>query len=201
MAFVAAAPLSLNRRPAGLALGAASSPALTGGYPVCPVPSSVVVARPAAAKWSMARVAKVRRRCPICRIDPEERPPELRIGDLASSRHPEGHVALASWPWQWCPCSTTFGSASDWYVSRLLCFSSYFVTPFSWVWWLFIVTCLLPQFGPFTPLLKLTRLVIGDKPLNKLRGKGIALHSQVCLSCDSPFVLTVQPCPDLFCQH
>jgi len=25
----------------------------------------------------------------------------------------------------------------------------------------------------------LTRLVIGDKPLNKLRGKGIALHSQV----------------------
>lgn len=42
---------------------------------------------------------------------------------------------------------------------------------------------LFPQFGPFTPLLKLTRLVIGEKPLNKLRGKGIALHSQVCLFC------------------
>lgn len=98
MAFVTAAPLSLNRRPAGLALGAASSPALTGGYPVCPVPSSVAVARPAAAKWSMARVAK---------------------------------------------------------------------------------------FGPFTPLLQLTRLIIGDKPLNKLRGKGIALHSQAITAfCD-----------------
>lgn len=60
MAFVAAAPLSL-RRPTGLVLGAASSPALTGGYPVCPVPSSSVAARPSAAKWSMARVAKVRR--------------------------------------------------------------------------------------------------------------------------------------------
>lgn len=44
---------------------------------------------------------------------------------------------------------------------------------------------LLPQFGPFTPLLKLTRLVIGDKPLNKLRGKGIALHSQAITAfCD-----------------
>lgn len=73
--------------------------------------------------------------------------------------------------------------------SRLLCFPSYCVTPFSWVWWLFTVTCLLPQFGPFTPLLQLTRLIIGDKPLNKLRGKGIALHSQVCLSRVSPFVL------------
>lgn len=55
MAFVAAAPLSLNRRPA---LAAASSPALAGAFPVCPAPASVVVARPA--KWSMARVAKVR---------------------------------------------------------------------------------------------------------------------------------------------
>lgn len=71
MAFVAAAPLSL-RRPTGLALGAASSPALTGGYPVCPIPSSVVVARPAAAKWSMARVAKVRRPYSVDRVDREE---------------------------------------------------------------------------------------------------------------------------------
>lgn len=34
------------------------------------------------------------------------------------------------------------------------------------------------KFGPFTPAVIATRLVIGDKALNKLRGKGIALHSQ-----------------------
>lgn len=34
------------------------------------------------------------------------------------------------------------------------------------------------KFGPFTPLVLLTRLVIGDRRLNKIRGKAIALHSQ-----------------------
>lgn len=99
MAFVAAAPLSLNRRPASLMLGAASSPALTGGYPVCPAPLSVVVARQAEAKWSMARVAKVRGPRPVYRVDREEMPSELRTGDLASSKHPEGYVALGTEPW------------------------------------------------------------------------------------------------------
>lgn len=53
---------------------------------------------------------------------------------------------------------------------------------------------LLPQFGPFTPLLKLTRLVIGDKPLNKLRGKGIALHSQVRSVAVSELFFGCTPC-------
>lgn len=34
------------------------------------------------------------------------------------------------------------------------------------------------KFGPFTPAVVATRLVIGEKNLNKIRGKGIALHSQ-----------------------
>jgi len=32
--------------------------------------------------------------------------------------------------------------------------------------------------GPFTPIVRGARLVLGDKTLSKLRGKGIALHSQ-----------------------
>ena len=32
--------------------------------------------------------------------------------------------------------------------------------------------------GPFTPIVRAARLVLGDKNLSKLRGKGIALHSQ-----------------------
>lgn len=35
------------------------------------------------------------------------------------------------------------------------------------------------KFGPFTPAVIATRFVIGDKRLNKIRGKGIAYHSQV----------------------
>mmetsp|Transcript_5393 Transcript_5393/g.11364 ORF Transcript_5393/g.11364 Transcript_5393/m.11364 type:complete len:119 (-) Transcript_5393:259-615(-) len=35
------------------------------------------------------------------------------------------------------------------------------------------------SFGPFTPAVIATRLVIGEKRFNKLRGKGISLHSQV----------------------
>lgn len=35
------------------------------------------------------------------------------------------------------------------------------------------------KFGPFTPAVIATKVVIGDKNLNKVRGKGIALHSQV----------------------
>lgn len=34
------------------------------------------------------------------------------------------------------------------------------------------------KFGPFTPIVIMAKLIIGDKNLNKLRGKGIALHSQ-----------------------
>lgn len=34
------------------------------------------------------------------------------------------------------------------------------------------------KFGPFTPAVVTTKVVIGEKNLNKLRGKGIALHSQ-----------------------
>lgn len=34
------------------------------------------------------------------------------------------------------------------------------------------------KFGPFTPAVVATKLVIGEKNLNKLRGKGISLHSQ-----------------------
>lgn len=35
------------------------------------------------------------------------------------------------------------------------------------------------KFGPFTPAVIATRLVIGERSLNKIRGKSIALHSQV----------------------
>lgn len=35
------------------------------------------------------------------------------------------------------------------------------------------------KFGPFTPAVVAVRLVVGDKSLNKFRGKAIALHSQV----------------------
>jgi len=38
------------------------------------------------------------------------------------------------------------------------------------------------KFGPFTPAVIATRLVIGDKSLNKVRGKAIAAHSQVISS-------------------
>lgn len=34
------------------------------------------------------------------------------------------------------------------------------------------------KFGIFTPAVLTTKLVIGDKNLNKIRGKAIALHSQ-----------------------
>ena len=34
------------------------------------------------------------------------------------------------------------------------------------------------KFGPFTPAVIATKLVIGEKNLNRVRGKGIALHSQ-----------------------
>lgn len=34
------------------------------------------------------------------------------------------------------------------------------------------------KFGPFTPAVVAAKLLIGDKNLNKLRGKGISLHSQ-----------------------
>ena len=37
----------------------------------------------------------------------------------------------------------------------------------------------LPFQGIFAPLVRLTRNVMGVKPFNKLRGKGIQLHSQV----------------------
>ncbi len=33
--------------------------------------------------------------------------------------------------------------------------------------------------GPFTPIVIVVRNVIGVKPFNQLRGKGISLHSQV----------------------
>lgn len=35
------------------------------------------------------------------------------------------------------------------------------------------------KFGPFTPAVVAVRLVVGDKSLNKVRGKAIAAHSQV----------------------
>lgn len=34
------------------------------------------------------------------------------------------------------------------------------------------------KFGPFTPAVIATRFVLGDKSLNKIRGKAIAYHSQ-----------------------
>ncbi len=34
------------------------------------------------------------------------------------------------------------------------------------------------KFGPFTPAVLATKLIVGNKNLNKLRGKGISLHSQ-----------------------
>ncbi len=34
------------------------------------------------------------------------------------------------------------------------------------------------KFGPFSPVVLATKLVVGDKNLNKLRAKGISLHSQ-----------------------
>eukprot|EP00187_Rhodella_violacea_P006613 CAMPEP_0174893294 /NCGR_PEP_ID=MMETSP0167-20121228/8127_1 /TAXON_ID=38298 /ORGANISM="Rhodella maculata, Strain CCMP736" /LENGTH=120 /DNA_ID=CAMNT_0016132043 /DNA_START=63 /DNA_END=425 /DNA_ORIENTATION=+ len=34
-------------------------------------------------------------------------------------------------------------------------------------------------FGPFSPVVIAARVVIGEKNFNQLRGKGIALHSQV----------------------
>lgn len=37
-------------------------------------------------------------------------------------------------------------------------------------------------FGPFTPAVIATRLVVGDKTLNKFRGKAIAAHSSVISS-------------------
>lgn len=41
------------------------------------------------------------------------------------------------------------------------------------------------KFGPFTPAVVVTRLIMGNKPFNKFRGKGIALHSQVITAfCD-----------------
>lgn len=33
--------------------------------------------------------------------------------------------------------------------------------------------------GPFSPLVKATRAAMGAKDFNKLRGQGIAMHSQV----------------------
>lgn len=33
--------------------------------------------------------------------------------------------------------------------------------------------------GPFAPLVVITRNIMGPKPFNQFRGKGIALHSQV----------------------
>jgi len=33
--------------------------------------------------------------------------------------------------------------------------------------------------GPFAPLVRVTRNIIGTKDFNKLRGKAISLHSQV----------------------
>ena len=35
-------------------------------------------------------------------------------------------------------------------------------------------------FGLFSPAVLAAKAVLGDKTLNKLRGKGISLHSQVC---------------------
>lgn len=35
------------------------------------------------------------------------------------------------------------------------------------------------KFGPFTPAVVATRLIVGEKNLNKFRGKAIAAHSQV----------------------
>jgi hypothetical protein len=34
--------------------------------------------------------------------------------------------------------------------------------------------------GIFAPIVRATRNVVGAKPFNQLRGKGIGLHSQVC---------------------
>eukprot|EP00182_Erythrolobus_australicus_P001907 CAMPEP_0185832080 /NCGR_PEP_ID=MMETSP1353-20130828/1878_1 /TAXON_ID=1077150 /ORGANISM="Erythrolobus australicus, Strain CCMP3124" /LENGTH=122 /DNA_ID=CAMNT_0028530219 /DNA_START=1 /DNA_END=369 /DNA_ORIENTATION=- len=40
-------------------------------------------------------------------------------------------------------------------------------------------------FGPFSPIVIAARLVIGEKRFNKLRGKGISLHSQAITNfCD-----------------
>jgi hypothetical protein len=33
--------------------------------------------------------------------------------------------------------------------------------------------------GPFAPLVRVTRQVVGQKEFNKFRGKAISLHSQV----------------------
>lgn len=41
------------------------------------------------------------------------------------------------------------------------------------------------KFGPFTPAVLIARLVLGEKRLNKIRGKAISLHSQVITAfCD-----------------
>jgi hypothetical protein len=41
------------------------------------------------------------------------------------------------------------------------------------------------KFGPFSPLVIIASLLLGKKELNKIRGKAIALHSQVITAfCD-----------------
>eukprot|EP00166_Cyanidium_caldarium_P000918 ctg_1389.g265 len=35
------------------------------------------------------------------------------------------------------------------------------------------------DFGPFSPIVYVTRWILGKERFNKVRGKGIALHSQV----------------------
>lgn len=41
------------------------------------------------------------------------------------------------------------------------------------------------KFGPFTPAVLVAKVILGDKRLNKIRGKAIALHSQAITAfCD-----------------
>jgi hypothetical protein len=56
--------------------------------------------------------------------------------------------------------------------------------------------------GPFAPLVRLTRSVMGSKDFNKFRGQAISLHSQVwrqhVYSCDHcvpahPLIVPLQP--------
>ena len=38
------------------------------------------------------------------------------------------------------------------------------------------------KFGLFSPAVLAAKAILGDKQLNKLRGKGISLHSQVAVT-------------------
>jgi len=65
--------------------------------------------------------------------------------------------------------------------------------------------------GPFTPIVLAAKVVLGENLLQKLRGKGIALHSQeinkFCAECafapPNPLCTNFQPCgsPGLMLAH